>query len=62
MAMTIEVKFRELTKLDRCDRCSAAAKVLIKTKKGGELTMCAHHGNEHQYMLEARGCKMKWSD
>lgn len=62
MTVTIEVKFRELTKLDRCDRCGAAAKLLVKTKKGGELLFCAHHGNEHLPMLEAREHKMKWSD
>lgn len=35
----------ELT--ERCDRCSAAAKLEVKLAGGGELTFCGHHANRH---------------
>ncbi|HZC89438.1 MAG TPA: hypothetical protein VE400_01985 [Mycobacterium sp.] len=41
----------ELTKADRCDRCSAAARVRAKLPSGGELLFCQHHANEHQAKL-----------
>jgi hypothetical protein len=31
---------------DRCDRCSAAARVLVLLRSGGELVFCRHHANE----------------
>lgn len=39
-----EIEF--LTKLDRCDRCNAAAKVRAK-KNGSTLLFCQHHANQH---------------
>jgi hypothetical protein len=33
----------ELT--ERCDRCSAAAKLEVKLASGGELAFCGHHAN-----------------
>ena len=33
---------------ERCDRCSAAAKLMITLAKGGELAFCGHHANRHQ--------------
>ncbi|GIM92349.1 DUF7455 domain-containing protein [Paractinoplanes toevensis] len=35
----------ELT--DRCDRCSAAAKLVVTLTSGGELAFCGHHANRH---------------
>jgi hypothetical protein len=35
----------ELT--ERCDRCSAAAKLEVKLAGGGVLTFCGHHANRH---------------
>lgn len=35
----------ELT--ERCDRCSAAAKVEITLASGGALAFCGHHANRH---------------
>lgn len=36
---------RVLTALDRCDKCSAAAKV-VATFLSGELMFCGHHAKE----------------
>lgn len=45
--MTVDVKpqERELTLQDRCDSCSAAAKV-IATFLNGELLFCGHHARK----------------
>jgi hypothetical protein len=32
---------------ERCDRCSAAAKLVVTLASGGELAFCGHHGNRH---------------
>ena len=45
----------ELTAIDRCDGCGAAAKV-IATKKEEQLLLCAHHTKEHKEAL----LKNKW--
>lgn len=37
---------------DRCDRCSAQAKVLAVLNAGGELYFCAHHARTHRSALE----------
>jgi hypothetical protein len=36
----------ELT--DRCDRCGAAAKLVVSLTSGGELAFCGHHANRHR--------------
>ena len=41
---------RELTALDRCDSCSAAAKVVAKFLNG-ELMFCGHHAREQRDAL-----------
>ena len=33
---------------DRCDRCSAAAKLVVTLASGGELAFCGHHANRHR--------------
>ena len=33
---------------DRCDRCSAAAKLVVSLASGGELAFCGHHANRHR--------------
>ena len=33
---------------DRCDRCSAAAKLVVSLTSGGELSFCGHHANRHR--------------
>lgn len=41
---------RELNALDRCDKCSAAARV-IATFLNGELMFCGHHAKEQKEAL-----------
>jgi hypothetical protein len=41
-----------LTATDRCDRCGAAASVVVIVPSGGELLFCNHHGREHQLRLD----------
>ncbi|MCU7730137.1 hypothetical protein ODJ79_41025 [Actinoplanes sp. KI2] len=33
---------------ERCDRCSAAAKLVVSLTSGGELAFCGHHANRHR--------------
>jgi hypothetical protein len=37
---------------DRCDRCSAGAKVLALLHTGGELYFCGYHARMHRSVLE----------
>jgi len=32
---------------ERCDRCSAAAKLEVTLASGGGLAFCGHHANRH---------------
>lgn len=41
----------ELTQADRCDRCSAAARVRVKLRSGAELLFCQHHASKHKAKL-----------
>jgi len=41
---------REMTAHDRCDKCSAAARV-IATFLNGELMFCGHHAREQRSAL-----------
>ena len=45
MTLDVKPKERELTLEDRCDACSAAAKV-IATFLNGELLFCGHHARK----------------
>lgn len=49
--MTTTLTRPELTAADRCDRCSAAAKVRAILPTGGELLFCGHHAREHETKL-----------
>jgi hypothetical protein len=53
--MTLDVKpqARELTLEDRCDACSAAAKV-IATFLNGELLFCGHHARKMNDTLKIK--------
>ncbi len=44
-----------LTNADRCDRCSAAAKVRATLAGGGELLFCGHHYSDHEARLVEMG-------
>jgi hypothetical protein len=46
-----------LTKLDRCDRCPAAAR-LIALLPAGELMFCGHHAREHRAGLIDFGARL----
>jgi len=48
---------RELTALDRCDSCSAAAKV-VATFLNGELMFCGHHAKEKKKILKIKAIKV----
>jgi hypothetical protein len=45
--MTIGTALAPLTRLDRCDRCGAAALVRVTLPTGGELQFCRHHARKH---------------
>jgi hypothetical protein len=53
--MTTDLKdqARELTLQDRCDACSAAAKV-IATFLNGELLFCGHHARDLNKHLKTK--------
>jgi hypothetical protein len=53
MTTDIKTQARELTLQDRCDACSAAAKV-IATFLNGELLFCGHHAKEKYEMLKTK--------
>jgi hypothetical protein len=38
---------------ERCDRCTAAAKVRAVLPGGGDLVFCQHHANRYREKLEA---------
>ena len=51
--MTTLLTRPELTAVDRCDRCGAAAQVRAVLPSGGELLFCGHHAREHGDKLKA---------
>ncbi|NMN99939.1 hypothetical protein HH308_01770 [Gordonia sp. TBRC 11910] len=53
--------FAPLTAADRCDRCSAAAKVRATLPSGGELLFCRHHFTEHEARLAQLGATVDQS-
>jgi hypothetical protein len=44
----------ELTAMDRCDRCSAAARVIVTMGKG-ELFFCGHHAKDFKATIFKQG-------
>lgn len=53
----IPTEDRELKATDRCDSCSAAAKI-IATFINGELLFCGHHAKEKQKALLSKAIKV----
>ena len=49
--MTSTLTRPELTASDRCDRCSAAARVRAVLPSGGELLFCNHHYGQNEVAL-----------
>ncbi|WP_444826196.1 DUF7455 domain-containing protein, partial [Arthrobacter sp. H41] len=51
--MSTAVATRELTALDRCDRCGAQAYVrAVLQSSGGELLFCGHHARSVESNLK----------
>jgi phage FluMu protein gp41 len=55
--MATEVTHRELTLQDRCDSCSAAAKV-VATLLNGELMFCGHHARDMKAALVVKSVEV----
>jgi hypothetical protein len=61
VVMTTAVATRELTAMDRCDRCGAQAYVrVVLGSSGGELLFCGHHARQHEAQL--RPIAAEWQD
>ncbi len=60
--MTSTLTRPELTASDRCDRCSAAARVRAVLPSGGELLFCNHHAREHSSRLKEIAADIQASD
>ncbi|MET1155482.1 hypothetical protein [Arthrobacter sp.] len=59
--MTTAVAPRELTAMDRCDRCGAQAYVrVVLASSGGELLFCGHHARQHEPQLRSKASE--WQD
>ncbi|MBG6190692.1 ribosomal protein L37E [Arthrobacter sp. CAN_A212] len=59
--MTTAVATREMTALDRCDRCGAQAYVrAVLQSSGGELLFCGHHARSVESNL--RPLTSEWQD
>jgi hypothetical protein len=51
----IEVKFRNLTKQDRCDRCGDQATTIVRLQPILELLFCDKHYAEHKDVIAECG-------
>ncbi|MBA0125714.1 hypothetical protein SAMN06265360_10995 [Haloechinothrix alba] len=60
--MTTTLTRPELTAADRCDRCSAAAKIRAVLPAGGELLFCGHHAREHKAKLAELDAEIQQDD
>lgn len=49
--MTPTIEARELTAMDRCDRCGAQAYVRTVLGSGSELLFCSHHWRDNEDRL-----------
>ncbi|MGH3786971.1 MAG: DUF7455 domain-containing protein [Pseudonocardiaceae bacterium] len=60
--MTPTLARPELTASDRCDRCSAAARVRAVLPSGGELLFCNHHARQHGSKLKELAADIQGSE
>jgi hypothetical protein len=60
--MTSTLARPELTACDRCDRCSAAARVRAVLPSGGELLFCNNHAREHSSKLKELAADIQASE
>ncbi len=51
MSTTLTPADAELTAADRCDRCSAQARVRAVMRGGADLMFCNHHAQQYQEQL-----------
>ncbi|WP_026550802.1 hypothetical protein [Arthrobacter sp. Br18] len=59
--MSTAVATREITALDRCDRCGAQAYVrAVLQSSGGELLFCGHHARTVE--LNLKPLTSEWQD
>jgi hypothetical protein len=49
--VTPTIEARELSAMDRCDRCGAQAYVRTVLGSGSELLFCAHHWHDNEARL-----------
>jgi len=54
-ATVSETASAPLTRLDRCDRCGAAAQTRVNLPTGAELLFCGHHTRAHAPRLRTIG-------
>ncbi|MDN5747383.1 MAG: hypothetical protein L0H64_02460 [Pseudonocardia sp.] len=60
--MTTSITTPSLTRLDRCDRCGAAALVRATFASGCELLFCGHHARAHAPRLRELGAALRLPD
>jgi hypothetical protein len=60
MTMTMDTATL-LTRLNRCDRCSAAALVRAQLPTGNELLFCGHHARKHEPRLREIGAALSFA-
>jgi hypothetical protein len=57
----LDITAEDVTISDRCDRCGKSSQAFFKFVKNredgtkGVLTMCAHHGRQHEPVAKAHG-------
>jgi hypothetical protein len=56
--MTVQTSSAVLTRYDRCDRCSAAARTRALLPAGNELLFCGHHARQHESRLREIGAEL----
>ncbi|MDP9219776.1 MAG: hypothetical protein M3P23_04455 [Actinomycetota bacterium] len=58
MTTTLTPSDTELTAADRCDRCSAQARVRAIMPRGGDLIFCSHHAKQYEANLRKVGVRI----
>jgi hypothetical protein len=48
--------------VERCDRCGAAAKLVVTLTGGGELAFCGHHATKHAEEIARIATKARVED
>ena len=58
MAIRERIAHTPRTRHDRCDRCSAAARIRALLPTGAELFFCGHHARQHEPRLREIGAEL----